>query len=413
MSSVSTLEEIKNKFTSQCGLVPRDDWLNSLFSRNISNFQKIWEDFLTTNICRTTLPFRELRQVTEPCLKLSKSVVVQINEVVDISLPNSDRIAFKQSPKGTLKFLMSHGDQIFIGIEKEKLDSSIFNTTLVPGCKVRISKGTEFRYGVLFIRKNNIELLKSSFAPDLIEKREQIYQSAGTQRTSKLQRNAAPVVQAQPLQPVQHVQQAPPQVPVQQPVQQSVEPMNQNTSHGSNPNKQSFFDQSSSSDGEFDEAMIYKLAANNSQTNALNQPETHEPTKEPEPQKMPEHPKETYTGKIWKLSEILTQTPSSGKVYYVDTNVLSLEDIHLNGDKLEVTARIGDQELSVVVFVEEKYAHQVLEISSVDQWRMLEEDDEFTRKSQFGEELTNLEPPIKIVDKGEIINGIQFELHND
>jgi hypothetical protein len=369
MSSELSLQSVKNWLIPRGVPTPKDDWINSLIWRNFESFQKIWDEFLITNINLTTLPFKDFDEFTSPCLKLSRSAVVQINEVVDISLPSPDRVAFKQSPKGTLKFLLTYGNQIFIGIEKEKLDSSVFNTTLTPGCKASISEGTEFRYGVLFLKPSNIKLLAGSSASDLVAKRKFIYQKEGqSPQVVPTQEQTNQVRAAQNTQ-----------------VAQTLPPTPQASTPNSEPKQPKSYFEYSSDEDEIDENFLYSQLANQKDTTRQNE-------------------------KTWRLEDAINEPPVVGKVYYVDAEVSELVDVHLNGDELKVIVLISGNGTSVKTCVEKSFANELLSISSADEWRNLADDEEFIKKSQANYILEDMGKPLRIVEINTNDDGIRFEL---
>ena len=166
------LTQIKDALWHQ-GYMVKDEWLRSQNTSNMNQINYIKRKFLDSSIEQTCEPILAFKPDTSHPKKTSQYYVVEIVEVVDISLSETDRIHLKRSPRGTLKFLLNAGGQLFIAIEKSKLPED-FNTTITPGTKLEISPNADFIYGVLFLTPDNCRLL-GGMNPALIYKRKHIY----------------------------------------------------------------------------------------------------------------------------------------------------------------------------------------------------------------------------------------------
>lgn len=140
------------------------DELNFI-SSNISNewiqnnkeAQNILELFINTDINLTSLPAFDSSILSVESFYLRKDILVQVDEIVDISIPYAERCDFKMGKNGTLKLLLDDGSLKFIGISKTRIE--YFNPLLQPGLKIIIKKGTLIKYGVVFLDNENIKII--------------------------------------------------------------------------------------------------------------------------------------------------------------------------------------------------------------------------------------------------------------
>ena len=170
-----TIENIQKQYFMM-GVSLRSDWIQEMISNGIQDFSVLEKNFLKTNIGITSEPNREFSNFMQEYSITSQDFIVQIDEVVDIGLPYVDRIEMKRDPNGTLKFLLNSGGTQFIGLEKTKLGPNFTIGRITPGTKLLISKGSEIRYGVLFLTPENAHILGGK-ADDLISQRKYIYES--------------------------------------------------------------------------------------------------------------------------------------------------------------------------------------------------------------------------------------------
>ena len=165
------------------GFYVKDDWIKNFDQTPVEQLDSVKKKFLETNIDKTSEQISDLLSFSENHRVTKNDYVVQVDEVVDISLQESDRIVFKHSPRGTLKFLLNTGGEHFVAIEKEKIDSKNISVFMQPGSKIKIKAGSDLWYGVLFLNSSNV-LFLGGYAPELVEKRRHIYRDGGSTSSS-------------------------------------------------------------------------------------------------------------------------------------------------------------------------------------------------------------------------------------
>ena len=179
-----SIEQVKKKFLSE-GISVTNNWLSDMFDRGIFDYSEIKNQFLNLNISLTTENSSDFEFDCTEHKTTTMKHVVQVDEVVDISLCQYDRIVFKQSSKGTMKFLLNLGGQHFVGIEKERFDSNDINVFMQPGAKILIDEGSDIYFGCLFMSPRNVHFLGGR-AGDLIDKRKHIYCDSSVSGITKI-----------------------------------------------------------------------------------------------------------------------------------------------------------------------------------------------------------------------------------
>lgn len=111
-------------------------------------------------------------------------ILLQIEEVVDISLPFEQRIMLEfDQYNGTFKLLLSDGHNLFCGLISA--DESPLTPQSKPGAKILIKKGTIVRFGVIFLNTESFIFIGGS-SPISFEKE---------RKTMIFDKNARPVYQ--------------------------------------------------------------------------------------------------------------------------------------------------------------------------------------------------------------------------
>lgn len=88
--------------------------------------------------------------------KLDNDVVLQVDEIVDISLKKSKRNKFKYSENPTFKFVLDDSGFKMIGLMRSAIPGFADGS---EGKKIKISAGTEIFYGIFFLNKDNTKIL--------------------------------------------------------------------------------------------------------------------------------------------------------------------------------------------------------------------------------------------------------------
>lgn len=147
-------------------------WLKRLIENGINDKKDIISHFLISDISETSESFSILEQRESEFIEIRDKLVLQIDEIVDISSTKSDRISLLQSSKRTLKMLLRSGNFSVIGIEKRKI--CFLDPTIEPGSKVMLQPPVHMRYGVLFLTDSNTAFL-GGCSEIMRVRREQMY----------------------------------------------------------------------------------------------------------------------------------------------------------------------------------------------------------------------------------------------
>ncbi|KAH0786662.1 tudor domain-containing protein 3 [Histomonas meleagridis] len=140
---------------------------------------------------------------------LDKSILIQVDEITDISLNIEERKTFTTSKNGTLKILLNDGQIKFIGISKEPI--SKINPASAPGIKISLEPPIEVRYGVLFLSDRQITVYGGE-SPKMIEQRQRILDPKYAQRANA-QRQLVQEQPKAPPNPLPAPQRTPPSTP--------------------------------------------------------------------------------------------------------------------------------------------------------------------------------------------------------
>lgn len=136
------------------GINAKRKWVEETLVSGAKSPEDVLERFLNADIEETTEcgPENQLSMnFMKPQMILEAPVIVQVNEVVDVSLPELERLEMKESSSPTLKLLLSDGDSIY-GIVQRPIPGIKVGCA---GVKVKISAGTIMRYGVFILNEEN------------------------------------------------------------------------------------------------------------------------------------------------------------------------------------------------------------------------------------------------------------------
>jgi hypothetical protein len=154
---------------SELGLHPKLQWVQSLLDSGIDDATGAQSSFLDSDIESTSDP-RERAAVlgSTSCHTLPSAIIVQVDEVADISLPQSARCRLEVSDSPTFKLLLNDAGVVYIGLAGWPIRG------LAPDCagaKIRIAAGTPTVYGVFLLDDDNARGL-GGFSPEMVARRE-------------------------------------------------------------------------------------------------------------------------------------------------------------------------------------------------------------------------------------------------
>lgn len=158
-------EEIKNILNNE-GILIKEAWLSSFLENLSPESGDFIQALLKTDISETCHPTNLDEFVNQPHAIFEndknekKQIFLQINEVVDISLPKNQRLNYEISKNPTLKIFLTDGINNFFAISKKPITS--FSTTVQPGSKLLIKTPIEIRYGIIFLSEANIDFLNEN-----------------------------------------------------------------------------------------------------------------------------------------------------------------------------------------------------------------------------------------------------------
>jgi hypothetical protein len=147
---------------------PSPKWLAPKTSAFPVDSQAILDDFLHSDLSQTSTATVLPGDFTLPRFQFVSSVLLQVHEIVDITLPTSQRLNLEISSNPTFKLLLSDGFSSIVAITKGLFPQ--FSPALLPGVKLIVHQGCVARYGVVFLESyQNIEII-GGYSPILIEK---------------------------------------------------------------------------------------------------------------------------------------------------------------------------------------------------------------------------------------------------
>ena len=155
---------------------PKVEWVKHAMIKFRDSISDIFLDFLESDISFTSNSFDFIfndKLNKYPLFRVSQNLILQVNEIVDISQPYKKRKNFVISSRTTLKFQLTDGKNNIIGISKRQFKKLKINPASMPGMKILLKPPIEFRYGILFITDENIQLL-GGYSSVMIEKRNYI-----------------------------------------------------------------------------------------------------------------------------------------------------------------------------------------------------------------------------------------------
>lgn len=391
------------------GINIKNEWLQNMINNGNSSYEMLYKAFMETNIEQTTNVNKEFTQYQNQKVVISSNNVVQIEEIVDISLPFNDRAEFRQDPNGTLKLLLNIGGYQFIGIEKTKITNNQISTFTTPGSKLRIKAGSVMRYGVLFIGNDNVEFL-GGFSPDLVEKRKQIYnpsnnQSRNTQR---------PIQQPQPVQRPPEVYERPTIIPPPAPKPEINDvtpevhtPQKENKVLTPNSGKSHFISDSDPDDdfhlSDDNEVITFGPRSDKKQQQNAQKPASTNSNQQNITLVQPD--------KQFRIDELEAKPAEAGKAYLADAKFERFVALFVDGEKFACSAQITDDNgLQLLVSVDHEALCRALGAETVYEFLNL---DELAEQSQrfIAEQYFAQIYPLKVVDTGDA-SGTRFVLHD-
>lgn len=157
------------------GVILKDSWIDQIKFGKFQSFEEFFKEFLFTDIEQTTEPDSFLiENFQKPHYCITKPITVQIDEIVDVSISDKERLHINKSQNPTLKALINSGGFRIAGVLHDQVQN--LDLDIEPGIKILIKSGAYLNYGVLLIYEDNVVVLGGN-SPQLIEKRDQMIKS--------------------------------------------------------------------------------------------------------------------------------------------------------------------------------------------------------------------------------------------
>jgi hypothetical protein len=170
------------------GIHPKVRWIQFLLDSGIDDLTRAKMSFLDSDIEATSEPAEALATIVRgTSYILNCPVIVQVDEIVDICLPERARCRLSVSKTPTLKLLLNNAGVPHVGLLCEPLDGLSFDS---PGLKLKIAPGTPAHYGVLMLEATNTEVL-GGCSPELVARRNDYASASGMQAVFRLSCRAA------------------------------------------------------------------------------------------------------------------------------------------------------------------------------------------------------------------------------
>ena len=168
------IDSLLQKFSDN-GIMCKKKWLEDCINtENHKTFDSILQYLINLDISESceSLPNNFVSSLKQEKFVITEKVFLQINEVVDISLPLDKRQKAELSTKGTLKILLTDGNSEFIGISKKSITS--FSPSTSPGSKIVLIPPVQVYFGVIFLSESKIKFM-GGVSQTAIKRRKQAY----------------------------------------------------------------------------------------------------------------------------------------------------------------------------------------------------------------------------------------------
>lgn len=157
---------------SSLGVYLNKSWIDFVKSKDFRSFDDLLNEFLFTDIEQTTEPnYFLIENIQKPQCFITTPMIIQIDEIIDVSLSDKDRLYNNKSQNPTLKMLVNSGGFKTSGIIQDQIQN--LDLDIEPGLKILVKSGAYLIYGVLMICEDNTIVLGGS-SPKLIEKRDKM-----------------------------------------------------------------------------------------------------------------------------------------------------------------------------------------------------------------------------------------------
>lgn len=150
-------ESILFDFLIQSSANPKMSWVASMYKQGITDTEILLEIFLDTDITQTSDVTGTSLNSQRQKYMLDKEILVQVDEIVDISQDEEQREKLIFSDKGTMKYLLNDAGEHMIGVSQKKIE--LIDNDSPPGIKIIILPGTIVRYGVFLLDDDHIKIL--------------------------------------------------------------------------------------------------------------------------------------------------------------------------------------------------------------------------------------------------------------
>jgi hypothetical protein len=136
---------------------PTLQWIDSLVISGVNTEAQILAEFLITDIELSSAPHDALTMVERrPTHVIDAPFVVQLDEVVDVSIRERERMNFAIGRTPTFKVMLSNAGLPLVGVLQQPIPGISLDSV---GVKLELAAGTVCHYGVLLLSPENTAVL--------------------------------------------------------------------------------------------------------------------------------------------------------------------------------------------------------------------------------------------------------------
>ena len=368
------------------GIFVKKSWLEECFQKGMKEMNIIYNHYINTCISKSSEIRQTMFDFKESKGMINSKFMVQVDEIVDISLDKPKRLEFVQAQNGTKKYFFSCGNVKIIGFENEPI-SSITPLTK-PGTKVTIIPPVTIRYGVMFLSEKNIQVVGGS-SDDLELKRKHILEDgkandddiypSSSQKSKKSSKKAeddtSKSKKKEKINSTMKTSSDDNSAPTDTRLNRALPPV------GFKP-----YVEPVSSDSQTKSQNVFSFLSSDSEI-----------SEEPE------------SIRIYNIGEISKLNPSPGTVYPISSSVICIASLESNGMDYQCTCQLKDRTGSLNVEVDPQFIAVNLDISPLE-WNTLPSNIRNIKFQRVEDMLVRSTPPLRLIENKISSGSLRFRL---